>query len=44
MGNQGFQGEARAPAQSSVVEEMKKAANSYLNATTQVSTSTQLHK
>ena len=37
MGNQGFQGEARAPAQSSIVQERNKATISYLNATTQVS-------
>ena len=37
MGNQGFQGEARAPAQSSIVQEGNKVGISYLNATTQVS-------
>ena len=36
MGNQGFQGEARAPAQSSIVQERNKAAISTLNATIQV--------
>ena len=36
MGNQGFQDEARAPAQSSIVQERNKAAISNLNATTQV--------
>ena len=37
MGNQGFQGEARAPAQSSIVQEGNAVAISYINATTQVS-------
>ena len=36
MGNQGFNGEARAPAQSFIVQERNNAAISYLNATTQV--------
>ena len=36
MGNQGFQGEARAQVQSSIVQERNKTAISYLNATTQV--------
>ena len=43
MGNQGFQGEARAPAQSSIVRERNKAAASYLKATTQVSDNENVH-
>ena len=35
MGNQGFQGEARAKVQCSIVQERNKAANSYLSETTQ---------
>ena len=37
MGNRGFQSEARAQVQSSIVQERNKAAVSYPNATTQVS-------
>ena len=43
MGNQGFQGEARAPAQSSIVQERNKAAIFSLNATTQVSDNENAH-
>ena len=43
MGNQGFQGGARAPAQSSIVQGRNKAANSYLNVTTQVSDNENVH-
>ena len=34
MGNKGFQGEARVPAESSIVQERNKAATSYLHVTT----------
>ena len=43
MGNQEFQGEPRAPAQSSIVQERNKAAISNLNATTQVSDDENVH-
>ena len=43
MGNQEFQGEPRAPAQSSIVQERNKAAISNLNATTQVSDNENVH-
>ena len=43
MGNQGFQGEARAPAQSSIVQERNKAAISNLNAPMKVSDNENVH-
>ena len=43
MGNQGFLGEARAPAQSSIVQERNKAAISNLNATTQMNGKENVH-
>ena len=43
MGNQRFQGEERAPAQSSIVQERNTPAISYLNATTQVSDNESVH-
>ena len=43
MGNQGFQGETRAPAQSSIVQERNKAAVSNLNANIQVSGNESVH-
>ena len=43
MGNQEFQGEARAPAQSSIVQERNKAAIFNLDATTQVSDNENLY-
>ena len=43
MGNQGFQGEARAPAQSSIVQARNTADTSNLNATIQVSGNENVH-
>ena len=43
MGNQEFQGEPRAPAQSTIVQERNKAAISNLNATTQVIDNENVH-
>ena len=43
MGNQGIQVEARAPAQSSIVQDRNEAAISNLNATTQVSDNENVH-
>ena len=43
MGNQGFQGEARAPAQSSIVQGRNEAAIFILNASTQVSDNENVH-
>ena len=43
MGNQEFQGEARAPIQFSIMKERNKATISYLNATTQMSDNERVH-